>query len=188
MAEPATNVQVSWMHPSSVDEALTLLTGLGAVPHLVQHHRLVASTAAELCDGLVAAGLEGFDRAEVLVGAALHDAGKTVHPDEMLGPGSAHERAGHRLLLEHGVSERVARHAWLHAAWGGEEGLEPVLVALADKLWKGKRVADLEERAARLLAAASGRDLWSVWSAVDPVLEGVAASGDHRLARSIVHP
>ncbi|MEM6930309.1 MAG: hypothetical protein AAF602_25445 [Myxococcota bacterium] len=63
--------------------------------------------------------------------------------------------------------------------------LEPVLVALADKLWKGKRVADLEEHAARLLAAASGRDFWAVWSDVDSVFERVAASGDERLSRSV---
>lgn len=173
------------MHPTTVDDALALLTELGAVPHLVQHHRLVAEAATELCDGLVAGGLGRFDRAEVLAGAALHDAGKTLHPDEMHGGGSEHERAGHRLLLDHGVSERVARHAWMHAAWDGLEELEPVLVALADKLWKGKRVADLEERAARLLAAASARDFWTAWSEVDAVFEGVAASGDDRLARSL---
>ncbi|MCB9684961.1 MAG: HD domain-containing protein [Alphaproteobacteria bacterium] len=176
------------MRPASVEDALALLTELGAVPHLVKHHRLVAEAAAELCDGLAAAGLDRFDRAEVLVGAALHDAGKTLHPDGMHGGGSEHERAGYRLLLAHGVSERVARHAWMHAAWDDGEELEPILVALADKLWKGKRVADLEERAVRLLAEASGRDFWDVWSVVDAVFDGVAVSGDERLARSMLHP
>lgn len=169
---------------ATVEDALGLLVTLGAVPHLVQHHRLVAEAATELCDGLAAAGLARFDRQEVLVGAALHDAGKALHPAEMHGGGSEHERAGHRLLLDHGVPERLARHAWMHAAWHAQEELEPLLVALADKLWKGKRVADLEERAVGRLAAVSGRDVWAVWSEVDAIVEGVAASADGRLARS----
>jgi len=172
------------MHLASVESALALLVELGAPSHLVRHHQLVAEAGAELCDGLVAAGIDGFDRVEVLVGAALHDAGKTLHPHEMHGGSSEHERAGHRLLLECGVPERIARHAWTHAAWGDQEELEPVLVALADKLWKGKRVAALEEHAVRLLAG--GRDFWRVWGEVDPVFETVAAAGDERLMRSAV--
>ncbi|MCP3985629.1 MAG: hypothetical protein GY723_14660 [bacterium] len=62
-----------------------------------------------------------------------------------------------------------------------------MLVALADKLWNGKRGADLEERAARLLPAVSGRDFWSVWSEVDSVFERVAASGDERLVRTTTY-
>lgn len=172
--------------PTSVDEALALLVELGAVPHLVQHHRLVAEAAVELCEGLAEAGLDGFDRVEVVVGAALHDAGKILHPNEMHGGGNAHEPAGHRLLLEHGVPEILARHARTHAAWQGLDDLEPVLVALADKLWKGRRVAELEERVLQLIASGSGRDFWDVWSALAPAFEGVTARGDERLARSFV--
>ncbi|MEN0060999.1 MAG: HD domain-containing protein [Myxococcota bacterium] len=170
---------------ASVEEALALLVELGAVPHLVQHHRLVVEAATELCDGLSAVGLGRFDRTEVLVGASLHDVGKTLHPAEMHGGGCEHEHDGHRLLLENGVPERFARHAWLHAAWTEQKELEPILVALADKLWKGKRVAGLEERTARLLADHSDQDFWRVWSEVDPVFEGVASTGDERLLRSV---
>jgi len=170
--------------PSSIDDVLAFLSALGAVPHLVRHHRLVAEAAIELCDGLSAAGMATFDRVEVLVGAALHDVGKVLHPDEMHRVGDAHERSGHRLLLEHGVPERFARHAWMHASWRGGAELEPVLVALADKLWKGKRVQELEEHAVRLLAHASGRDFWTVWNDAEAVFDGVAAAADWRLARS----
>ena len=134
-------------------------------------------------DGLLAAGMEGFDRVEVVVGAALHDVGKTLHPNEMHGGGSQHERAGHRLLREHHVPERVARHAWMHAAWRDQEALEPLLVALADKLWKGKRVPELEERVIDRLAVAAP-DRWAAWTALDTLFETVAARGDERLARS----
>lgn len=170
---------------TSAEQALALLVAFGASPHLVQHHRLVAEAASQLCDGLRSAGFDTFDRHEVLVGAALHDVGKVLHPTELHGGGSAHEDTGRVLLLEQGVPERIARHAQLHARWSDVEELEPILVALADKLWKGKRVADLEERTVGLLTKASDRDFWAVWSAVDTVLEGVAASGDQRLERSV---
>jgi len=62
--------------------------------------------------------------------------------------------------------------------------LEPVLVALADKLWKGKRVPDLEEQAVQMFTAASHCDFWEAWPKLDSVFESVAASGDSRLARS----
>ena len=47
------------------EDALALLTTLGAVPHLVQHHRLVSEAAVELCVGLNAAGFHDFDSTEV---------------------------------------------------------------------------------------------------------------------------
>ncbi|MFT6819133.1 MAG: hypothetical protein ACJATT_002954 [Myxococcota bacterium] len=39
----------------SAEDALDLLRTLGAVPHWVQHHCLVAEAAVELCKGLGAA-------------------------------------------------------------------------------------------------------------------------------------
>ena len=168
----------------SVDDALALLNALGAVPHLVQHHRLVGEAATELCDGLAAAGHDGFDRVEVLVGAGLHDVGKILHPAEMHGRGSEHEDAGYRLLLEHGVPDRLARHAWTHAAWEEQGELEPLLVALADKLWKGRRVEALEERSIQRIATRSGQDYWAVWSEISEVLDSIAAGAGERLSRS----
>jgi len=172
------------MQLTSVEDALALLAELGAEPHLFQHHRLVSEAATELCDALQKTDLPSFEHTQVVVGAALHDAGKTLHPAEMHAGGSLHERSGYRLLLEQGVPERLARHAWTHAAWREQRDLEPVLVALADKLWKGKRVAELEEQAIQMLATAADRDLWELWPTLDAIFESVAASGDRRLARS----
>lgn len=47
----------------------------------------------------------------MLFGAATHDVGKVLQPAELSGPGSAHEPAGHALLLPHGAPERLARLA-----------------------------------------------------------------------------
>ncbi|MEU6315478.1 HDIG domain-containing metalloprotein [Streptomyces sp. NPDC047014] len=98
-----------------------LLRTLGAPPRLAAHLRLVHDVAHELADWVngYCPGL-GLDREAVLFGAATHDIGKTVHPAELSGPGSAHEPAGRELLLAHGFPERLARFAATHAAWQAE--------------------------------------------------------------------
>jgi hypothetical protein len=109
----------------------------------------------------------------VLFGAATHDIGKTVHPGELSGPGSTHEQAGYQLLLDHGVAETMARFARTHAAWTGPNiTIEDLLVSLADKIWKAKRVPDLEQLVLDRLAAAAGQQPWEAFLALDTVLPG----------------
>ncbi|MEP6861634.1 MAG: HD domain-containing protein [Deltaproteobacteria bacterium] len=165
---------------NSPQDALDLLRSLGAVPWLVRHHELVVEAA-----GLLVAGLSGvrFDRGAVLIGAALHDAGKIIHPDEMSAPGHHHEQAGRDLLLAHGVAAELARFCVTHAAWQ-DGSLEDQLVALADKLWKGKRDEALERVVVDEIATASGKERWEVFERVDALCETIAADGDDRLARS----
>jgi len=144
---------------------------------------LVVEAANELVVGLQRFAAH-FDAHEVLIGAALHDAGKILHPDEMSGPGSRHESDGRALLAEQGVGD-LARFCVTHAQWDdGTVALEDLLVALADKLWKGKRTPALEQRVIDLLAACSGMPPWEVFTLVDELFEHVASRGDERLARS----
>ena len=166
-------------------EALALLVELGASPWLVRHHELVLEAATILCDRLARELGVAFDRRDVLAGAALHDAGKIVHPAEMSEAGSAHEPAGERLLLDHGIPVRLARFCVTHAAWDQPNlALEDLLVALADKLWKGKRIDDLERLVAEAITRATRREAWDVFSALDAICEAIATAGPARLARS----
>ncbi len=166
-----------------IASALFLLEVIGAPPHLVRHHQLVAEAATELVEGLCTYN-DCFDGQLVCLGAALHDAGKVTHPQEMHGPGHRHEPAGVAALQSYGLHE-LARFCQTHAQWDapGVAG-EDLLVALADKLWKGKRVAKLEQRAIAWLAEVSGRDFWDVFTQVDSVFEKVAQAGPTRIARS----
>lgn len=76
-----------------------------------------------------------FDRDAVLFGAATHDIGKTVHPGELSGPGSAHEEAGRQLLLDCGISPELARFAATHASWTRPgTRTEDLMVSMADKI------------------------------------------------------
>jgi hypothetical protein len=170
--------------PRCRSDAMQLLARLGAPPRLVRHVELVGEAADELIAELQRLALP-FDADFVRAGVVLHDVGKTLHISELDQPGSAHEPAGEQLLLEHGVEPGLARVCRTHAAWN-EPGtrLEERLIALSDKLWKGVRVRELEERVIDDVAATLGTDRWSVFTELDSLFERVAADGHVRLARS----
>jgi hypothetical protein len=148
---------------------------------------LVLEVATLLCDLVFRRFKLTFDREQVLTGATIHDAGKIVHPEEMREPGHQHEAAGERLLMEHGVEPRLARFCVTHASWDAPgTAIEDLLVALADKLWKGKRETELEQLVAEAIARDTEREAWDVFDALDSICEEVAKDGPARLARSVV--
>jgi len=169
------------------NRALQLLADLGATPWLVRHHELVLEAATLLCDLIQRKLQVAFDREQVLIGAAIHDAGKIVHPKEMHEPGHLHEPAGERLLIERGIAASLARFCVTHASWDRPGNvIEDLLVALADKLWKGKRDDDLERRVTDVIAHDVKRETWEIFDALDSICDEIAAEGPARLARSIV--
>lgn len=172
--------------PTNPEQALALLASLGASERLVRHHALVLEAAVALLDGLTKIlGPARVPRREVLVGVALHDAGKIEHPSEMSGGGARHEPAGEALLVKAGLSPGVARFCRTHASWSAPDAvLADRLVALADKLWKGKRDEALEAALHAEIAALLGVGAWDVFTKLDDLFERVASGGPGRLARS----
>ncbi|MGW1178426.1 HD domain-containing protein [Kitasatospora sp. NPDC002543] len=169
-------------------DVAALLHALDAPPRLVAHLALVHEVAGEIAGFCAREGL-AFDREAVLYGAATHDIGKTVHPEELSAPGSLHEPAGQALLLAHGVPERLAGFARSHASWGGPGvTVESLLVSLADKAWKNKRVQDLEDLVVDRLAAAGGRERWEAFLALDDLLTRIGEDAPRRLALQAAHP
>ncbi|HEY2170899.1 MAG TPA: HD domain-containing protein, partial [Candidatus Angelobacter sp.] len=141
-----------------------------------------------VADKLIHAIREAFPELEVdidsiLFGAATHDIGKSVHPQELSGPGSQHERAGFALLRSLGVTSERARFTYTHAAGANESGtkIEDLLVALADNCWKAKRVAPLEEEVVRMISENLHKESWEVFAALDGILQMLAADADTRL-------
>ncbi|WP_327319864.1 HD domain-containing protein [Streptomyces sp. NBC_01235] len=171
-------------------EVAALLDEIGAPPRLVAHLRAVHDVAARLvdwagrhCPALV------IDREAVLFGAATHDIGKTLHPGELSGPGARHEEAGRELLLARGVRPGLARFAGTHASWTTPDvGPEDLLVSLADKVWKNKRVAELEDLVVAELSRAGGRPVWQEFLDLDEFLTGLGEDADSRLAWQAAHP
>lgn len=167
--------------PNGVAE---LLSELGSPPRLAAHLRAVHDVAHQLVDWMEQHyPTVIFDREAVLFGAATHDIGKTVHVSELSGPGAAHEEAGQALLLGRGVSPELARFAATHASWAESHvGFEDLLVTLADKIWKNKRLPDLEDLLVARLAATTGRAAWEEFIALDEVLDHIGDGADERLA------
>ena len=173
--------------PAPVQE---LLLTLDAPPRLAAHLRVVHDVAHQLvtwtercCPAL------RFDPEAVLFGAATHDIGKVIHIAELSRPGSAHEEAGRDLLLAQGISPELARFAGTHAAWTQPGiGVEGLLVSTADKVWKNKRVPELEDLLVARLAAAAGQLAWEVFMALDEALEHIGDGAAHRLAFQSAYP
>ncbi|WP_258534742.1 HD domain-containing protein [Streptomyces sp. PT12] len=172
------------------EEVAALLVELAAPPRLAAHLRAVHDVAYQLVAWVGPRHpAVPLDREAVLFGAATHDIGKVAWVAELSGPGAAHEEAGRRLLLERGVEPRLARFAGTHAAWDRPGvGLEDVLVSVADKVWKNKRVPGLEDRLLALLVAAGGGERWEEFLALDEELERIGAGADGRLAFQAAFP
>ena len=101
------------------------------------------------------------------------------------GRGNLHEPEGEALLLRAGVSPELARVCLSHARWDSMDvTLEELLVALADKLWKGARDTRLEERCMDGVAGKLGLTRWDIFIELDTAFEHIAAGGTERLARS----
>ncbi|MBB5893377.1 HD domain-containing protein [Kutzneria kofuensis] len=166
--------------PSAASE---LLLRLSAPPRLAAHLRAVHDVAVQLTDWF--SGRLPLDVDAVHFGAATHDIGKVVHVEELSAPGHRHEPAGRDLLLAQGIPPELARFAATHASWA-EPGItaEDLVVSLADKIWKAKRVPDLEQ----LIVARLDGEPWQAFLELDDELDRIAAAADHRLAFQASYP
>ncbi|WP_155375316.1 HD domain-containing protein [Catellatospora vulcania] len=172
------------------DAVAALLTELDAPARLGAHLRAVHDVAARLVVGVAEAypGL-AFSAEQVLFGAATHDIGKVAHPSELSGPGSEHEPAGYALLVARGVEPCLARFARDHGSVAyARLSTEDLLVVLADKVWKGKRVPPLEDEVTARLCAVDGEQPWEAFLRLDDLLERLARDADARLAFQARHP
>lgn len=171
--------------PSSRKEAFELIDRLGAPEHLKTHVTLVGEAADLLISALEVLGVE-LDFDFIRVGVVIHDIGKIVHSHEMTGPGSEHEPEGEKILREENVSPSLARVCISHARWNQMEcSLEELLIALSDKLWKGKRVEPLELKVMDCVAQHLGKDRWDIFTDLDFKFEEIASGGHERLQKSV---
>jgi HD domain len=172
----------------TLSTAYQFLQELGAPEHLILHVQLVGEAAELLITKLQSLRIS-VDPQWIRLGVAFHDVGKTLHPEELQVKGNRHEAAGEQLLLERGVDPKLARCCRSHGQWQTLEcSLEELLVALADKLWKGQRVQPLEELVLNRLATLSDRDYWELFLEMDSCFETIAGGGVDRLLRSQISP
>lgn len=181
-ADPLSNAEFRPLPP----EALRIYQQLSISPRLLAHLVLVHDTACKLIECIDDAfpGLD-FDHEAVLFGAAVHDIGKTVHPNELIESGKKkHQKAGVEILESLGVPDKKARFAFTHSNWNDPQKitLEDLLVALADKCWKGKRISQLESLTAETLSNATGKPAWECYASMDEIIQSLSRNADKRLA------
>jgi hypothetical protein len=175
------------MIPMSPDEALDLVIKLGGTPRLLKHIELVMEAADRVIGRLNFLQLHHVRQSLVRVLVIFHDVGKVVHPDELEGGGSLHEEAGLALLLKHGIPRHLARISVTHARWQDTPDVTfpELIVALADRLWKGHRDPELELAIISALAGYSAAwSRWDLFIPLDTLFESIAAGGHDRLERS----
>lgn len=165
-------------------EAFSLLERLGAPPRLRRHAELVLEAGELLLLGLAALGVS-CDSAWVRAGVILHDTGKILFPKELSSKGNQHEPAGEALLLQNQIAPKVARCCLSHARWSSMQcSLEELLVALSDKLWKGKREEPLELAVIDQVASRLQVGRWDIFASLDDLFEKIAQGATDRLSRS----
>jgi len=165
-------------------EVLEILANYSASPRLIAHLMVVHDVAIRLIEHLaVSWPLLAYDRHSILIGAAIHDIGKVVYPDERTGPGTRHEEIGPQLLLESGFPETATRFARTHARWKQETSvqLENLLVAFADTIWKGKRDEVLEQAIATQIASQCQEEIWAVYIKLDDIAGELAQDAHERI-------
>lgn len=162
------------------NEARQLLRDAGASPPLLRHAEIVREVAAAIIALLQANGVS-LDENLVLCGAILHDTGKIVHPEELIQSGHEHEEAGEKLLLQHDVTPALAHFCVSHRQWQKARCLEEKVVAIADRLWKGKRDFELEREVVQSVAEQSGRELWHVFVQLGSAFENITNNVEQRL-------
>ena len=166
-------------------DVTALCKAVSAPPRLIAHLTLVHDVARKLVTRAHTAFPDlNFDDAEVLFGAATHDIGKSLVPQELSEKGNLHEKLGKELLINLGVSTQRARFAFTHGSWENEPSIqmEYLLVALADKCWKGQRAQGLENKAAEEIVRITGKPQWEVFAQLDNILQDLAEDADQRLA------
>jgi hypothetical protein len=183
--EAATGDVAGGLDPLSLPEDIVeLLCRVNASPRLAAHLRVVHDVAVQLVESFRGAfPAFRFDDAAVVYGAGTHDIGKALHPAELQASGNVHEVDGYQLLIDSGVPARLARFARSHGEWGSRDAkVEDEIVALADKVWKGRREEDLEHKLASRISAAEGEESWRVFTRLDDLLTAISSDADRRLA------
>ena len=167
-----------------VEEAYGFLKQLNAPSRLIRHVALVGEATDLLIQKLNQMNID-FDEKFVRLGVAFHDAGKIIHPQEFVSQGNQHEVDGEKLLISKGVNPRLARCCLSHARWEMMEcSFEELIIALADKLWKGKREVNLEKAVIERISKLTNQDFWQLFIELDSCFENIASQGEERLARS----
>lgn len=66
-----------------------------------------------------------------------------------------------------------------------EVGLDDLVIALADNLWKGRRNEQLEMQVVEAVAQQTSQEKWLVFDRLDEIFASIASEGGNRLATQL---
>jgi putative nucleotidyltransferase with HDIG domain len=165
-------------------EVKDVLKQLDAPQRLIKHLIIVNSTAYYLVEQLKAEWPNlTLNKQEILFGASTHDIGKVIITDELYKTGKNHESEGFKILKKLGYNDKESRFTITHGNWKNSNlQLEDLIVCLSDKIWKGKRLTELEEKVTKEISESTKTDLWDVSMRLDTILEKITIGSDDRIA------
>ena len=165
------------------DEVECIFSELSVPPRLYVHSLLVYDVANKLIEAITGTWNNlNIDENLVFFGAAIHDIGKCIHTNELSEKGHKHEQEGTSLLISLGVPEEKAKFAASHATWSEKSTIEELCVSLADKIWKGSRIHDLEDLLIEKIATETKMEHWRIFSLLDSIIEDITRDADERLS------
>lgn len=165
-------------------EVKKILEQYNAPQRLIKHLTIVNSTANYLVKELKKEWNDLLlNEKEILFGASTHDIGKTIITNELYQKGKQHELEGFKILKENGYKDAEARFTITHGNWEDENiKIDDLIVCLSDKIWKGKRVLDLEECITHKISELTKTSFWEVSTKLEVILEKTVIGADERIA------
>ena len=161
----------------------TLLEEFEAPKRLKRHLQLVTKVADTITKE-VTIHFQNLiiNKNEVIFGAASHDIGKLLIQKELFEKGKKHEQAGFDFLIQHGFSKDLARFTKTHGQKDFNDlPLEDLLVILSDKIWKGKRVNELEEIIVDNISKKTQIEYWKIFTKMDNIISSISQTSEARL-------
>ena len=120
---------------------------------------------------------------EILFGTSTHNIGKTVITNELYKKGKKHESKGFEILKEFGYDNEESRFTITHGNWENKNlKIEDLIECLYDKIWKGKRVNELEKRIIKETSEFTETDFWDISMKFELILENTGVGSDYRIA------
>jgi len=165
-------------------EVKSILEQFDAPQRLIKHLTIVNSTACYIIEELKNEWPNlVLNKKEILFGASTHDIGKAIITEELYKKGKKHESEGFKILKELGYKNKESRFTITHGNWENSDlETEDLIVCLSDKIWKGKRVNELEERITNKISELTKTDYWDVSMKLELILEKIAIGSDDRIA------
>ncbi|EMM98554.1 HD domain-containing protein [Leptospira noguchii] len=159
-------------------DALNFQKFLSAPERLINHHIRVLENFNSILLELPLSMNMSINKSLGQILCVVHDIGKIYFPEELYEPGNLHEKFGKEFLSSWGIDSSISTICEIHGEWHNySPNLEESLTILSDRLWRGARDSELEERISYLLCEKNKLPFWDTFLFLDSIFEEIATQG-----------